>query len=46
MILHSHGKTLEEIAAIIGCNVGTVSCELRRNSISGIYSAVEAQKQL
>lgn len=45
MILRSLGKTLEEIAAIIGCTAGTVSRKLKRNSINGIYSAVEAQKQ-
>lgn len=45
MILRSHGKRLAEIEAIVGCDVGTVSRELRRNSINGIYSAVEAQKQ-
>lgn len=45
MILRSHGKRLAEIASIVGCDVGTVSRELRRNSINGIYSAVEAQKQ-
>ncbi|MBR1819105.1 MAG: IS30 family transposase [Neisseriaceae bacterium] len=45
MILRFQGKTLEEIAAIIGCRACTVSRELKRNSINGTYSAVEAQKQ-
>lgn len=44
MLRRSRCETLEEIATIVGCSAGTVSRELKRNSINGEYSAIDAQK--
>ena len=35
---------MEEIATIMGCSAGIVFRELKRNSINGEYSAIDAQK--
>ena len=37
------GKTLSEIAAMIGRSIATVSRELKRNSRKGTYRPSEAQ---
>lgn len=43
LLLHSKNYSITYIAAAIGRNKSTISRELARNSIAGVYSAISAQ---
>lgn len=43
LILHSQYFSITYIAAEIGRNKSTISCELSRNSVNNAYSAVYIQ---